>query len=118
MLWVGIARTQLVQPTKTFCDRPAEGYGVLFTNQDLPSQRTLAKAAQNARAKGYTPIIGTFADDRQLLGGQEQNLTEASAYTTETLEQTRTAPPNSVNSRGGAILVGIIEPNGSVKPLP
>lgn len=118
VLWLGSARTQLVEPSKALCGVESEGYGSLFNGDDKITQATLAKAAAQARQKGYVPIIGLFGSEKALL--PEAKSSEPATiyqYTNETIEQTNTRPPRLSNITSQTVVLGLISPDGKVLPL-
>lgn len=118
VLWVGTARTQLVEPTKALCAVQSEGYGGLFSAQDGISKKTLAKASIQARKAGYIPVVGLFGSEKQLLPKSEQiNAPIIHIFANETIEQTNTRPPRVTNKDTRSIVLGVIEKDGSISSL-
>lgn len=115
VLWVGEARTELVEPTVTFCNIPAEGYGKNF-RRNQPPQNVLALAAKNARAAGYVPLIGAFGSDASILGGV-QNATVVEDFNYEWIEQPYDRPPVGFVHRENTIMLGELQTDGSIKPF-
>ncbi len=117
VLWVGTASSQLVEPTKAFCDAPSEGFGRLFYNKDRPNAEMLAKAAQNAKSNGYKPLLGLFGEEVELMNLHEADFTVSSKYSYVLSEQTFTKPPIRFDSFTNSILLGEIQADGSIKQL-
>lgn len=117
VLWIGSARTQLIEPTKAFCARPSEGYGKIFSSGDAPSTEVLAQAAQNARAAGYKPVIGVFGREKVLLDRSGSQLAAVTYFSYGQTEQTNTRPPSTARIISESILMGEIRPDGTIKPL-
>lgn len=120
ILWVGTARALLVQPTRTFCHFPSEGYGkTIFTDKiTKPTPQTLKEAAKNARQSGHVPImgiLGTEAGAYHFAGPMD--FTVSSVFVTTALESTHTTPPRLVTTNQDSILFGVLQTDGTVKPL-
>ncbi len=114
VLWIGAARTQLIQPTRELCNVPAEGFGALYSSTGVPSKQFLAKIAQNARVQGYVPVVGAYGKDAHLI---PSSLTTVSSYTYSQLESPSAHPPEKENVFSNVIQIGIIQPDGSVTAL-
>ncbi len=118
VLWLGTARTQLIQPTAGICGVPAEGYGESFDETARPSKAALASAAQHAERKGYVPIVGLYGKDANLLPQADRGaLTTVVTYAYTRLQQPTITPPEGVDSTTLAIAFGQIEPGGAIVPL-
>ncbi|MEK7621133.1 MAG: hypothetical protein AAB395_02145 [Patescibacteria group bacterium] len=118
VLWVGTARTQLVEPTKALCGMPAQGYGVLFSTDDNISKQTLAKASVQARKAGYIPVVGLFGSEKGLLPESEQgSVADIYKYTNEKVESTTTTPPRMTSIGAESIALGVIKADGSISAL-
>lgn len=118
VLWIGTARTQLVEPTKAVCGLSSAGYGVLFGGDSKIDQEVLAKVAKNAMQRGYQPIVGSFGNETHLIEAEGSNsLAPVSSFSYKLIEQTHTRPPMNTNTYNNTIVVGIIEKDGVVRPL-
>lgn len=117
VLWVGTARTQLVEPTKALCTVQSEGYGSLFSAQDGISKKVLAQAATKAREAGYVPIVGLFGSEKALLPVKGSSPSVVHVFSNETIEQTNTTPPRTTKTDTRSVVLGVIEVDGSIAPL-
>ncbi len=120
VLWLGKARLTAVMPTRSICGVQAEDYHIrTATKPDSPSLKTLAVAATAARSQGYVPVVGVFGNQAGFLpDNQQRNMTQVAAYSYQQLRATIIRPPQGVETRSGTVLLGIIQPDGSIKPLP
>ncbi|TXG76633.1 hypothetical protein E6P97_03195 [Patescibacteria group bacterium] len=118
VLWVGLARTQLIEPTKSYCGKPAQGFGVLYSKEQGPSPALLANIAREARQKGYTPVIGLFSKDETLLNNLDiQDTTVVSQFSYKLIEQTHVQPPRFTRTIHEGVQLAVIAPDGSLRPL-
>lgn len=117
VLWVGTARTQLVEPTKALCTVQSEGYGGLFSAQDSISKKMLAQASAQARESGYVPIVGLFGSEKALLPVKGSSPSVVHVFSNETIEQTNTTPPRTTKTDTRSVVLGVIEVDGSIAPL-
>lgn len=116
VLWVGKARTQLIEPTKALCNVPAAGYGVLFGQSEGLEPEILAEVARNARRMGYVPIVGSFSNENPPIV-TESEVTTVSTYSYSLLESTHTSPPRKTLTFTDSIQLGIIQNDGTITPL-
>ncbi|MDZ7786328.1 MAG: hypothetical protein U5L95_04380 [Candidatus Saccharibacteria bacterium] len=115
VLWVGSARTQLIEASKSICDIPTAGYGTLFSNNQMPSKSILAEASLRAREKGYTPLIGLFGREKSLLEPNMQ-VTKIHEFSYERIEKTADFPRHK-QVFTNSILLGEILKDGSIVGL-
>lgn len=113
IIWAGEARNRAVQPVRTICDVPSVGI-----DGDL-NQSRLARAAENAREKGYTPVIGVFSSDLGLVKNvsEDSRMTIVSSIETVNLNRAYTAPPRHLIKSKPTVLLGTLEKDGSVSKL-
>ncbi|HEX5744391.1 MAG TPA: glycosyltransferase family 39 protein, partial [Candidatus Saccharimonadales bacterium] len=117
ILWVGTARARFVEPTKTLCGIPSEGYGTKVFNLDVINNQKLAAASQAARANGFEPVVGVYKQDIRLID-TTASLTSAITFSYQQIESTYTTPPRVAQTRTDTILLGIINPDGTISGLP
>lgn len=117
ILWVGTARTQLVEPTKALCTVQSEGYGGLFSAQDAISKKVLAQASTKAREAGYVPIVGLFGSEKALLPVKSSSPSVVHVFPNETIEQTNNRPPRISTTDTRSIVLAVIETDGSISAL-
>lgn len=110
VLWIGESANYTVQPTRSFCQKPAYGY----KNREI-NQKELAKAATAARTAGYTPIIGLLSGDVSLI--DKQNITEVVLHYYLELEPTLESPPKTVHIKQLTVLAGELKDDGTIVKL-
>lgn len=118
LLWIGSARSQLIEPTKAICGLPTAGYGKIFTNNQRPSKNILAEASRNARMSGHRPIIGLFGEEIKTMGLSAGQLTLASSFSYNQIEKTLRKPPTKYSRIDSSIYIGEITTNGEIVPIP
>jgi len=116
VLWVGAQPIQeIVQPTRSICNVPAQGYNIGASNLNRES---LAQLASNARASHKVPVIGIYGNEVSAvptaISGQ---LKSVSSVSIQDLEQTYLHAPENVTSTSINLELGRIQPDGSVVPL-
>ena len=119
VLWIGMARSWMVEPSKELCNIEAEGYGPYFVRNASPSRNTLAQVAVEAQRRGYVPIVGLYGSDISLLipESARNNFTTVSTFTESQLDNPITRAPDLVDVSHDSILMSIIQPDGSTRPL-
>lgn len=119
VLWLGTARTQLIQPTWGVCNIPAEGYGELFQGNNAPPAGVLAQAAGQAQANGYVPVVGMYASEAGNLvpAAERAQLTSVSTYAYQRLENSNISPPQRSITSVDSILLGYLHPDGTISSL-
>lgn len=115
ILWVGSARTQLIEATKSVCETPAAGYGALFSNNQMPPRHVLAAASTKARMQGYRPLIGLFGSEKSLLESKTQ-VSKVVEYSYQQIEKT-IGFPRVKQAYSNTILIGEIQNDGTITPL-
>ena len=119
VLWVGIARSHLVQPTAGICGLPSEGYGDYFSYTEIPSTRVQNAAAQSALSAGLDPVIALYGSQRNLLPAADQGkMTIVSNFLYESLDNPVNTPPQGVVKVYDSIIMGELQPDGGIRPLP
>lgn len=115
VIWLGDARSHLVQPTDTICGDNSYGYGEVFAKQ-VPSKTELSKLAQNAAKAGQQIIIGTYGYDTSLLRdfGEMGLVAQASDMQ---IESTYNRPPMNTKTKTTEIYMALVLEDGSIKPL-
>lgn len=118
VVWLGMARLEMVQSTRTYCHVPAFGYH--WKESDLPSKEKLAEIAKRARSEGKTPFIGSYSDQYQVLldTASEANMTGVAGVEYTKMTQTLTRPPSTVKEIGQRVSLGIIREDGSIAKIP
>lgn len=118
VLWIGKARLEAVQPTRTFCGVPSMGYVEDSDFYDSKSgSEVLASAAANARAKDYVPIVGVYGSQAILIDENERKLMAVVDFSYGVLEQTLTRPPRNVLLVENSILLAAISNDGSLSRI-
>lgn len=119
ILWVGVARLEAVQPTRAFCDIPAMGYR--DDGKDIngaPEVSTLAQVAINAGKRGVTPLVAVYGSQiDHLPNTSKEDLTEVNTNTYFEYQQRLTAPPRNIVTKTDSVMMGIIQTDGSIRPL-
>lgn len=119
VLWVGTGQITAVQPTQAFCDIPAGGY--LAPGQAEPHRPTrtaLAQFAGQAREHGFRPVIALYSHDvTNLLGLTEDDLFRTGVFGYKEMDQTLVGPPRRSLHRQISLMLGEIQPDGSIKTL-
>jgi hypothetical protein len=115
ILWIGSARTQMIEPTKAICGIPSEGYGKLFSNNDKPPKAMLAQAARAAMSRGYKPILGVFGNEKELVDGFNVELTNIHNFSYKQIERSF-SPPTQSSDYSNSVMLGELKEDGSVKP--
>ncbi len=111
VFWTGLGRLEAVQPTRTFCD--AAAYGI-----KEPNQTSLAQLAKQAYAKGYQPILGVFG--RDFIYIKNKNLGQMSLVSSidyGVIDQPKDLFPRNWHTVNRQVMLGELQPDGSVKPL-
>lgn len=111
VLWIGAMSEMAVQSTRAFCKVPSEG----FKSQSSPDVTTLAGAAKSARDNGFVPVVGVTESDLSRLNAQE--LSNVSTIYFDNIEKVFRKPPDQVLASSRAIYLGVIQEDGSIKPL-
>lgn len=118
VLWVGMARSHFVQPTRGVCGSPAEGYGALFSRDHPISREVLKQVAASAAKAGHQAVIGLYAEDTHLLPQPVVGrLTVGSVFIYERLEKPVHNPPQRTTITNQTLLLGAVQPDGSLKAL-
>jgi hypothetical protein len=107
ILWVGLMEIIGAQTTAAFCDVPSVGY------KSVPSQVELAKAAESARAQGYTPVVGLISQDIAHLpsGSRVQGVSNINYSMIEKVFYTT---PKKMITSDRSISIGVIDLNGII----
>lgn len=118
VLWIGKARLEAVQPTRTFCDTPSMGYSKDDDFFDPASgAKVLSEAAKNASELGYTPIVGVYGSQGGLIAESERKHLITINHNFEFIEQTYDGAPKQVEERRDHILLAVIRSDGSLEPI-
>lgn len=115
VVWLGRARTELIEPTKAFCGVDAEGYGPLFNRSTAISKETLVSIYNRATEQGKSPIVGLFGSDVSLLPDSLTNVSPLVGFSYQQIEATHTTPPKKIISQSESIIVGTILPDGQIE---
>lgn len=118
VLWIGKARLEVVQPTRTFCGRPSMGYvkdSDFFDGKN--GSKVLAKAAANARDKGYIPIVGVYGSQAGLIAESERKYLTVIDFSYSVLEQTLDRSPSTVLQKQDAIMLAVISDDGGLRHI-
>jgi hypothetical protein len=110
VVWVGIMRENALQTTRTFCDVPSMGARSF-------GQTALATAAATARSRGYEPVIA-ITPETQVQTPAFARATVVSVENYALMPSTLYAPPRRTELETRIILIGSIETDGSIGPLP
>jgi hypothetical protein len=117
VVWLGLARLEMVQPTRTYCD--VEAYGYHYKENDTPSRQTLATIAKKAKDQGKIPYLGVY---RYQYGGlideaNQEGMTEVAGVSYNELIRTLTVPPSEVTHKKQGASLGIINTDGTVSKI-
>jgi hypothetical protein len=117
VLFTGMAGEKLLQPVHAFCHVPVMAYRDQTGAVATPA--ALAQVAAAAQADGKVPVLVTFGRDKQQVGNatQQAGLGKIADINYRRLEQTYLSPPQHVLGESDTILIGQIQPNGTVQPL-
>jgi hypothetical protein len=109
----GVLRLVGVQSVYTFCDVPTYG----FTKE--PTIQTIAKLAQIAREKGYTPVIVVDSLETDLVPTSFKNAKAIKTIQFDTLPITLFTPPRGLIGSEKTLLIGEVQNDGSItSPVP
>jgi hypothetical protein len=101
VLWIGTASLEAVQPTHTICDVPAAGLG-------QPTVAQLSKAFNNAKAKGYQPVLGVFESQLDLIPSPyKEDMRLVHTIEWNDIEQTFTSLPRNKRTSRRSVLLGL-----------
>jgi hypothetical protein len=118
VVWLGLARMEMVQPTRAYCD--FESYGYNFNDSDIPSQETLAQAAQAAKENGQILFVGMYSHQYKdvLLPSHQKAPREVNYITYSRIEPTLISAPYIVDKIGRGVTLAEVRTDGSVVPPP
>lgn len=114
VVWMGDAKWQMVQPTRTYCDVPVAGIrdGV----EDM--QAALARVAREASSRGRVPIVGLYTQQSAMLGFAMEDATRIGPGIYYIIEPLTSKPPRNSVTENKEVALGVIQMDGTVKPLP
>lgn len=115
VVWLGRARTELVEPTKAFCGVEAGGYGPLFNRSTSVSRETLVKIYDRAIQEGKSPVVGLFGSDVGLLPDYLSDISPLVSFNYQQIEATHISPPKHINPQSESILLGTVLPDGKIQ---
>lgn len=118
VVWLGLARMEMVQSTRAYCN--LESYGYNFNDSDIPSAETLARIAQLAEEKGQVVFVGSYSHQYKdvLIPSHQKAMRELNYITYERIAPTLISAPYKVEEIGRGVMVAEVQPNGSLAPLP
>jgi 4-amino-4-deoxy-L-arabinose transferase-like glycosyltransferase len=114
IVWLGLARLEAVQPTRTYCG--VEAYGYSYQHDDKPTSERLATIARTIREQGKVPIVAVY---RYQYGGlidekYYDKMTEVGEAEYEIIDPTVISAPFQVKGVDLKTSIGIINNDGSV----
>lgn len=117
VVWIGLARLEMIQPTRTYCS--VEAYGYQYQKSDTPTRQALAAIAKRAKQQGKVPYVGVY---RHQYGGlideaNQRGMTEVSSTVYRVTERTLVMPPTKINDVVIGASLGIIGTDGTITKI-
>lgn len=116
VVWIGLGRTEALQPTRLFCRVPVAGYGKAFSRVERPSREVFRRVAASAAKRGQVPIVALYDESRRLLKPGDQWQVVHSSVSAD-LEQSLLHAPQKIVEKDVIVLLGKIMPDGSTTAL-
>lgn len=117
VVWVGLARLEMIQPTRTYCN--VEAYGYHAGETDAPSRQALVSIAKAAKKQGKIPYLGIYRHQYGgLIGTVDQKaMTEVTKENYDILRRTLTTPPSQLEEKELILSLGRISSEGAIKKI-
>ncbi len=122
LIWVGAARLQAVQPTRTYCN--VEAYAYSFNAADYktvykPNTKKLAEIAKVARSHGVIPFLGVYSDQLEDLIpiNAQKYFKEVSNFNSHKLISSNINPPQYAYDTRAGMSLATIKDNGGFQVI-